>query len=82
MEWIAPYCNDHHVNCGLFRLHISTRCKKGIEEGRVCKWNIYMMFHELNYCYVQIEPAFEGTLEQARRFAEKFLLRMKEGMPI
>lgn len=65
-----------------FDMNISTRTKKGIEAGRVCTWNIYMWFHNVNYGYVQIKRDFVGRLDDAKQYAENYLRELKESIPL
>lgn len=83
MEWIMPHSYDHHcVQCESLTLNISTRAKKDIENGRICNWNIYLWLRGVNYGYVQIDNNFSGTLEQAKCFAEDYLRKLKEDIPV
>jgi hypothetical protein len=72
----------YHFNCGNLELCIATRAKKDIENGRVCKWNIYMMFNDCHYSYVQINNEFSGTVDEAKQYAENYLKNLKEDIPL
>ena len=74
--------NFCHLNCGNVELCISTRVKKGITDGRICNWNIYMMFNDCHYSYVQINNAFSGTVDEAKQYAENYLKNLKESIPL
>lgn len=72
--WINSNIMDFcHLTCGNVELCISTRTKKGIEHGRICTWNVYMMFNDCHHSYVQINNAFIGTLAEAKQYAENYL---------
>jgi hypothetical protein len=71
------FCN---FNCGNLELCISTRAKKGIADGRICNWIIYMMFNDCHYSYVQINNAFSGTVDEAKQYAENYLRNLKESI--
>lgn len=73
------FCN---LNCSNVELCISTRVKKGIADGRVCNWVVYMMFNDCHYSYVQINNAFSGTIDEAKQYAENYLRNLKEGIPL
>lgn len=82
--WQQPIENDagfHCVERAHFRLCISTRAKKGVLDGRSCSWNIYLNFYHWNYGYVQISNAFVGTIDEAKRFAEGELNKLREDIP-
>lgn len=82
MKWIMPHSYDHHcVDCDSLTMNISTRARKGIEDGRVCNWNIYMRIRNVNYGYVQINNQFSGTLNEAKQYAENYLRKLKEDIP-
>lgn len=81
--WEQGYVNDpgYYVLKGDYiNLNISTRAKKGILEGRICSWNIFMQMHHCNYGYVQINNAFMGTIDEAKRYAEDYLRNLKESI--
>ena len=81
--WQQGYENDpsfHMIERRYFRLCISTRTKKGVYEGRVCMWNVFINFYLWNYGYVQINNAFVGTLEEAKQYAENELNKIKEDL--
>lgn len=83
MEWTMPYNYDYHcIDCDSLTMNISTRAKKGIEDGRVCNWNVYLWIKNVNYGYVQINNQFTGTLDEAKQYAENYLRNLKEGMPL
>lgn len=82
MEWTMPHSYDHHfIDCNSLTLNISTRAKKDIEHGRVCNWNIFLWIKDVNYGYVQINNKFEGTLDEAKQYAESYLRKLKEDIP-
>ena len=82
MEWIMPYnYNHHYVECNSLTLNISTRTRKGIENGRSCNWNIYLWIKNVKYGYVQINNQFTGTLDEAKQYAENYLGKLKEDIP-
>ena len=79
------HCTDpsfYHLTCGDMELCISTRTKKDIEHGRVCTWNIYMMFNDCHYSYTQINNAYIGTVDEAKQYAENYLRKLKESIPL
>lgn len=83
--WEQGYENDqsyHRLRGDYVTIGISTRTKKGIFEGRVCTWNIFMQFHNCNYGYVQINNNFTGTIDEAKQYAENYLRNLKESVVI
>lgn len=72
----------HYIPSECVDICISTRTKKDIETGRVCTWNIYLMFRNVSYGYVQVKRDFVGTVDDAKDFIEQYVKKMKEGMPI
>lgn len=83
MKWVMPRSYYHHcVDCESLTLNISTRTRKGIENGRACNWNVYMQIKNVNYGYVQINNRFFGTLDEAKQYAENYLSKLKEDIPV
>ena len=79
--WQQGYENDPSYHCikrNRYTLGISTRTKKGIYAGRVCTWNVFIIFHFWHYGYVQINNEFVGTLDEAKQYAENELNKLKE----
>jgi hypothetical protein len=72
----------HNLICGNLSLCISTRSKKGITDGRICNWIIYMVFNDCRYSYVQINNEFSGTVDEAKQYAENYLKNLKEDIPL
>lgn len=83
--WEQGYANDpgYYVLKGDYiNLNISTRSRKGILEGRICNWNIFMQVHHGHYGYVQIDKAFSGTIDEAKQYAENYLRNLKESIQL
>ena len=74
--------NFHNLICGNLSLCISTRAKKDIENGKVCKWIVSMVFNDCHYSYVQINREFTGTVDEAKQYAENYLRNLKESIPL
>ena len=72
----------HYMPCDSLDLCISTRTKKGIDTGRICTWNICMVLRNVNYGYVQIKRDFVGDITMAKQYAEQYLKKLKEDIPI
>lgn len=72
----------HYIPCECLDLCIATRTKKDIGMGRVCTWNICMVLRNVNYGYVQIKRNFIGTVDEAKQYAENYLSKLKESIPL